>query len=109
MKLKSLLNEKYLGFGNQGKKPVQEYGEDEFNRGPGMYSGGSKSTGFDFQDLKYGLEELEDDLNELNFILTRPSTGQTQNMYLKQFKKISGIVNELQNIVNEQYGDTNRL
>ena len=91
---KKLLNEKYLGFGNQGRKPVTEYGENEFSRGPEHYSGGSKGAG----DISHWLEDAEEELELIVNKLSTDSNVSTSDkmVYLQSLKKINFIIDKLQ-------------
>ena len=104
MKLKALLEAKYLGFGNQGRKPVKEYGEDEFSRGPEHYSGGSKDVAIqaDNYEILHYIEAIEDELSEMKSRLATDSNIPTPDKtdYLQHITKIETHINSLQKELN---------
>ena len=75
------------------KKRIHEYGENEFDRSPQMYSGGSKNAGSD--NVAERLESIEDTISEMKSLLSTDSNLPTRDkmQYLNLVLKIEAELN----------------
>tara|TARA_Y100000385_G_C12975831_1_gene586117 strand:- start:678 stop:953 length:276 start_codon:yes stop_codon:yes gene_type:complete len=75
------------------KKRLREYGENEFDRSPQMYSGGSKDMGSD--SVAERLESIEDTISEMKSMLSTDSNLPTRDkmQYLNFILKIESELN----------------
>ena len=76
-----------------GTKNLHEYGENEFDRSPQMYSGGSKDAGSD--SVAERLESIEDTISEMKSLLSTDSNLPTRDkmQYLNLVLKIEAELN----------------
>ena len=76
-----------------GTKNLHEYGENEFDRSPQMYSRGSKDTGSD--SVSERLESIEDTISEMKSLLSTDSNLPTRDkmQYLNLILKIESELN----------------
>ena len=76
-----------------GTKNLYEYGENEFDRSPQMYSGGSKDAGSD--SVSERLESIEDTISEMKSLVSTDSNLPTRDkmQYLNLILKIESELN----------------
>jgi hypothetical protein len=74
-------------------KRIHEYGENEFDRSPQMYSRGSKDVGSD--SVSERLESIEDTISEMKSLLSTDSNLPTRDkmQYLNLILKIESELN----------------